>query len=233
MVALVPNLPPTLIRVCLPAWRCALALAVVGATLAGCGGGATTPDADFAGTVNLDNGREICMECRGSGMPTVVPVSGLGERADNWMTLPDPATVDRAVFRAVAGFSRVYAHDRLGTATATATGVASSLSMQVPHLATVQVSATDLDLTADGLGRGGALRPRRSLAGRPHHPSLCRRAVGDRFDPRGRRPGAPGGGRASCRPRRLWHLIVGGRHGDRPLLLVHVSGMPSKIGDER
>ncbi len=155
MVALVPNLPPTLIRVCLPAWRCALALAVVGATLAGCGGGATTPDADFAGTVNLDNGREICMECRGSGMPTVVPVSGLGERADNWMTLPDPATVDRAVFRAVAGFSRVYAHDRLGTATATATGVASSLSMQVPHLATVQVSATDLDLLLTASGEAG------------------------------------------------------------------------------
>ncbi len=45
--------------------------------MAGCGGGAAKPDADFAGPVGLGNGRDIYMECRGSGFPIVVLVSGL------------------------------------------------------------------------------------------------------------------------------------------------------------
>jgi pimeloyl-ACP methyl ester carboxylesterase len=139
-------------RICLSSWRCAFAIAIASATLAGCGGGAAKPDADFAGTVSLGNGRDIYMECRGSGFPTVVLVSGLGERADNWMTLPDPAPAGRAVFPAVTGFTRVCAYDRPGTATATATGWALSRSTQVQRLATVQDSANDLHrlLTASG-----------------------------------------------------------------------------------
>ncbi len=157
MVALFPSLLPTLMRVYLPTWHCTLAVAVVvvGATLAGCGGGASNVAADFAGTVSLGNGREIYMECRGSGTPTVVLVSGLGERADNWKTLPDPAPVDGAVFPAVAGFSRVCAYDRPGTATATATGFALSRSTQVPRLATVQDSAADLNLLLTASGAKG------------------------------------------------------------------------------
>lgn len=139
-------------RIHLSPWRCALAIAIAGATVAGCGGGGAKPDADFAGTVSLGNGREIYMECRGRGSPTVVLVSGLGERADNWMTLPAPAPPDRAVFPAVADFSRVCAYDRPGTATPTETGFALSRSTQVPRLATVQDSADDLHrlLTASG-----------------------------------------------------------------------------------
>jgi len=113
------------------------------------------PDADFAGPVGLGNGRAIYMECRGSGIPTVVLVSGLGERADNWMTLPDPAPADRAVFPAVAGFSRVCAYDRPGTATATATGWALSRSTQVQRLATVKDSAADLNLLLTASGETG------------------------------------------------------------------------------
>jgi len=137
----------------MPPWRCALAVTVVSAMLAACGGAA--PDADFAGPVDLGNGRVIYMECRGSGTPTVVLVSGLGERADNWMTLPDPAPADRAVFPAVAGFTRVCAYDRPGTATATATGWALSRSTQVPRLATVQDSAADLNLLLTASGERG------------------------------------------------------------------------------
>ncbi len=144
-------------RDCVPPWRHALAVAVavVSAAMAGCGAGAAAPDAGFAGPVGLGNGRAIYMECRGSGTPTVVLVSGLGERADNWMTMPEPASADRAVYPAVAGFSRVCAYDRPGTATATATGWALSRSTQVQRLATVQDSAADLDLLLTASGETG------------------------------------------------------------------------------
>ena len=155
MVALFPSLPPGLMRDYVPPWRCALAVAVVSGMMAGCGGGAAAPDADFAGTVGLGHGRAIYMECRGSGIPTVVLVSGLGERADNWMTLPDPAPADWAVYPAVAGFSRVCAYDRPGTATATATGWALSRSTQVQPLATVKDSAADLNLLLTASGETG------------------------------------------------------------------------------
>lgn len=142
-------------RIDLPSWRGAVAIAIASATLAGCGGGATKLDADFAGAVSLGNGREIYMECRGSGFPTVVLVSGLGERADNWMTLPDPKPAERAVFPAVAEFSRVCAYDRPGTATQTGTGFALSRSTQVERPATVQDSAADLNLLLTAAGERG------------------------------------------------------------------------------
>lgn len=82
-------------------------------------------------------------------------VSGLGERADNWMTLPDAARADRAVYPAVAEFSRVCAYDRPGTATATADGFALSRSSQVGQLATVKDSAADLGLLLTASGEAG------------------------------------------------------------------------------
>jgi pimeloyl-ACP methyl ester carboxylesterase len=138
----------------LPPWCFALALAAVGGLVAGCGGG-TAPRADFAGQVGLGNGRTIYMECRGSGSPTVVLVAGLGERADNWMTLPDPAQGRQAVYPAVATFSRVCAYDRPGTATATATGWELSRSTPVKQLATVKDSAVDLNLMLAASGETG------------------------------------------------------------------------------
>lgn len=139
----------------MPPSRCALAVAVLSGMIAGCGGGATAPSADFAGPVGLGNGRTIYMECRGSGTPTVVLVSGLGERADNWMHLPDPGSANRAVYPAVAGFSRVCAYDRPGTATATATGFELSRSTPVQQLATVNDSAADLNLLLTASGETG------------------------------------------------------------------------------
>lgn len=123
--------------------------------IAGCDDVATVRKADFAGPVDLRNGRSIYMECRGSGTPTVVLVSGLGERADNWMRLPAPAPADAAVFPAVAGFGRVCAYDRPGTATATASGFEMSRSTPVQRLATVGDSAADLDLLLTASGEAG------------------------------------------------------------------------------
>jgi pimeloyl-ACP methyl ester carboxylesterase len=139
----------------MPRYRCVLAVAFLSGMMAGCGGGATALSADFAGPVDLGNGRTIYVECRGSGTPTVVLVSGLGERADNWMYLPNPAPADQAVYPAVAEFSRVCAYDRPGTSTATATGFELSRSTQVQRLATVKDSAADLNLLLSASGETG------------------------------------------------------------------------------
>lgn len=52
---------------------------------------------EFAGTVDIGGGRNIYLECAGTGTPTVVFVSGLRFGADQWtMTLirraPRPST---------------------------------------------------------------------------------------------------------------------------------------------
>lgn len=117
---------------------------------AGVGEGA---QGDVAGLVDLGNGRSIYLECRGSGSPTVVLVAGLGERADTWMTTSDdPSPTDAAVFLGVAGFTRVCAYDRPGTATLTHAGFDPSRSTLPERSATVADSAVDLDrlLTRSG-----------------------------------------------------------------------------------
>lgn len=86
----------------------------------------------------------------------MVLVSGLGDRADTWMTtkegLSPPA---EAVFPGVAGFTRVCAYDRPGTATASATGFELSRSTPVAHPATVGDSAVDLDRVLAASGEPG------------------------------------------------------------------------------
>ena len=44
---------------------------------------------DFAGLVDIGGGREMYMECQGTGSPTVVFVSGAGDRTETWSTTPD------------------------------------------------------------------------------------------------------------------------------------------------
>jgi pimeloyl-ACP methyl ester carboxylesterase len=76
---------------------------------------------DFAGRITIRGGRRLYLECRGSGRPTVVLESGLGNAADVWSgaflaAATDPAADPRrAVFPAVARFTRVCAYDRPGT----------------------------------------------------------------------------------------------------------------------
>jgi pimeloyl-ACP methyl ester carboxylesterase len=114
----------------------------------------TAAQADFTGLVDIGNGRSIHMECRGTGSPTVVLVTGLGERADNWMTTSDtPPQPDRSVFSELAESTRVCAYDRPGTTTATTDGTWElSRSTPVAQPATIADSAADLDalLTASG-----------------------------------------------------------------------------------
>ncbi|MGV1036266.1 MAG: alpha/beta fold hydrolase [Candidatus Nanopelagicales bacterium] len=114
-------------------------------------GGSAQPD--VAGLVDLGNGRSIYLECRGSGGPTVVLVAGLGGRADDWMaTTANPSSPAGSVFPAVAGFTRVCAYDRPGTATTSEAGVEPTKSTPLARPATVGDSAADLNrlLTASG-----------------------------------------------------------------------------------
>ncbi len=133
----------------------ALAFAVLAAMMAGCNDGATELRPDFVGNVEIGNGRTLYMECRGSGSPTVVLVTGLGERADNWARVASTIDPGQAVFPVVAKVSRVCAYDRPGTATEVADGWASSRSTPVQRLATVKDSAADLYLLLTAAGEVG------------------------------------------------------------------------------
>jgi pimeloyl-ACP methyl ester carboxylesterase len=71
---------------------------------------------DFAGPVDIGGGREIYLECRGTGSPTVVLVSGYHDSADLW-TLSEvkPPVAGEAVLPGIARQQRVCAFDRPGT----------------------------------------------------------------------------------------------------------------------
>jgi hypothetical protein len=105
-------------------------------------------DSDFAGLVDIGEGRKIYMECRGKGDPTVVLVSGLGDAADVWSVTSDPENERPSVFAEVATFTRVCAYDRPSTSTATGP----SRSTPVPQPTSAKAAAADLAavLTASG-----------------------------------------------------------------------------------
>jgi pimeloyl-ACP methyl ester carboxylesterase len=98
-------------------------LIVVGLLIAGCspstksaptrGNANARPTRSFTGLVDIGGGRKMYLECRGSGSPTVVLVSGLDAAADVWISYQTHPS--RAVFDGVAGFTRVCAYDRPGT----------------------------------------------------------------------------------------------------------------------
>ena len=75
---------------------------------------------DFAGLVDIGGGREMYMECRGKGSPTVVFVSGAGDRTETWSKTLDPSK--QAVLPAIAETNRVCAYDRPGTVLARGEG---------------------------------------------------------------------------------------------------------------
>jgi pimeloyl-ACP methyl ester carboxylesterase len=136
-----------------------LALALVAAgcsggnssdTSASSGSSETTQDTaveesegDFVGLVDIGGGRQIYLECRGKGGPTVVLVSGLGDAADVWSVTSDPENERPTVFAEVATFTRVCAYARPSTSTATT---------PVPQPTSAKAAAADLDavLTASG-----------------------------------------------------------------------------------
>lgn len=118
--------------------------------------GTAVASTNTARLVDLGNGRSIYLECRGSGGPTVVLVTGLGERADNFLiTSADRSSEQGSVLPGVAGFTRVCAYDRPGTATRTEAGFELSRSTPVSTPATVGDSAEDLDRLLRASGESG------------------------------------------------------------------------------
>ncbi|HET6671866.1 MAG TPA: alpha/beta hydrolase [Agromyces sp.] len=96
-----------------------------------------------AGLVDIGDGRDMYLECSGTGAPTVVFISGAGVAADNWR-YADLASVepdDSAVYSQTARFTRVCAYDRPGTQQWQG---APSRSTTVPQPTTAQGDAADL-----------------------------------------------------------------------------------------
>ena len=91
-------------------------------------------DGDFAGLVDIGDGRRMHLECRGSGSPKVLVVPGGKASADDW-------TKESPVFADVAAFTRVCAYDRPGTPLADGSP---SRSDPAPMPTTVAASAADL-----------------------------------------------------------------------------------------
>lgn len=106
------------------------------------------PADSFAGLVDIGNGRKMYLQCRGSGSPTVVFVSGRSDRADIWSSVTDSSgnlkPSSSAVYPAVARFTRVCAYDRPGTVTITGEHVEASRSSSVPQPTTAANGVTDL-----------------------------------------------------------------------------------------
>ena len=76
--------------------------------------GEPEPPAETAGTFDVGGGRMMYMECRGTGSPTVVLVSGQRASAEDWSMVADGVN-SPPVFSAVSENTRVCAYDRPGT----------------------------------------------------------------------------------------------------------------------
>jgi pimeloyl-ACP methyl ester carboxylesterase len=75
---------------------------------------ASAGSGDLAGLVDIGSGRQMYLDCRGSGSPTVVLLSGYGNASGVW-SAQAPGVSQPPVLPTVAGFSHVCAYDRPGT----------------------------------------------------------------------------------------------------------------------
>jgi pimeloyl-ACP methyl ester carboxylesterase len=111
---------------------------------------------DFAGLVDIGGGRQMYMECQGKGSPTVVFVSGAGDRTETWSKTLDPTK--QAVLPAIAETKRVCAYDRPGTYVLTGEGEENfepSRSTAVDQPTTLRDGARDLHALLRASGERG------------------------------------------------------------------------------
>ena len=128
----------------------------------------TDAAADRAGMVDIGDGREIYLECHGTGSPIVVLVSGLGDGAEVWSRQPEEAGPrSPTVYDDVASFTRVCAYDRPGTGGSRSTPVAQPTS--------AQTSADDLNELLIASGETGPF----VLAGHSYGGPIIRLFAGD------------------------------------------------------
>ena len=96
------------------------------------------------------------LECHGKGSPTVVFVSGVGDRAETWSKTLDPS--EQPVLPAIAETSRVCAYDRPGTIVSTGEGpedFETSRSDPVDQPTTLQDAVSDLHALLKASGERG------------------------------------------------------------------------------
>lgn len=120
---------------------------------AGCMSCGSDNNNNFAGRVDIGNGRKMYIQCRGSGSPTVVFVTGLLDRAESWTTTLVPS--EEAVYPAIAKTTRVCAYDRPGTVLATGAGekdFKTSRSDPIPQPINLEESVADLRTLLTAVG---------------------------------------------------------------------------------
>ena len=116
--------------------------------------GNSAKNKDFTGLVDIGGGRQMYMECRGKGFPTVVFVAGGGDRAETWSKTLDPS--EQAVLPAIAETNRVCAYDRPGTIVAVGEeDFLPSRSDPVPQPTTLQDGVADLHALLSASGERG------------------------------------------------------------------------------
>lgn len=128
--------------------RCVLAallLAVAQLSAAHC---ALAAGGEFAGLVDIGGGRNMYLECRGSGSPTAVLVAGPRGSVGDWDIANKPGP---AVFPELAESTRVCAYDRPGTPVVEAP----SRSDSVPQPTTAADAVADLHALLDAAGEPG------------------------------------------------------------------------------
>ena len=134
------------------------------------GSGPAAAQNDFAGLVDIGGGRKMYLECRGTGSPVVVLVSGLKGSAGDWDVT---AKAVPSVFSEVGKFTRVWcAYDRPGTPV----GEKPSRSDAVPQRTTAEDAVADLHGAPQSGWRGQALRACRAFLWRLGCGALCERS---------------------------------------------------------
>ncbi len=105
---------------------------------------------DFAGPVEIGNGRHLYVQCRGRGTPTVILESGYHSSLDPWSqsAVTAPAT-GPAVLPALADEHQVCAYDRPGTLRSSDPPTLSDRSSQVAMPRTASEVVTDLHALLD------------------------------------------------------------------------------------
>jgi pimeloyl-ACP methyl ester carboxylesterase len=103
--------------------------------------------ADVAGLFDVGDGRQMYLECRGTGSPAVVLVSGQRASAQDWMEVAEGVD-GPAVFDDVAEHTRVCAYDRPGTPV----GESFSRSDPAPMPTTVAAAVEDLHALLEAAG---------------------------------------------------------------------------------
>jgi len=94
-----------------------LAAVAIGVLLTMPGGAwaqASGASGDFAGRVTIPSGRQLYLECHGTGSPTVIFESGLRSRGDSW-TYGRGGIAGDGPFQKVASATRACFYDRPGT----------------------------------------------------------------------------------------------------------------------